>query len=134
MIPYSSILLFDGECNLCNNYVKFILSYEKSNLIKFSSLQSKLAYKIKSDFNLEEDYLNGILFFHNNILYKKSTALFIVSDFLIFPINFLYYFKYLPICITDFFYDIFAKNRYNLFGKSDSCWVKSDEYISRFIE
>jgi len=39
----------------------------------------------------------------------------------------------LPSFIRDFFYKLFARNRYALFGKQDTCMVPTDELRSRFI-
>jgi predicted DCC family thiol-disulfide oxidoreductase YuxK len=36
--------------------------------------------------------------------------------------------------LTDFGYDIIAKNRYRWFGKKDSCMIPSPEIRSRFLD
>jgi predicted DCC family thiol-disulfide oxidoreductase YuxK len=38
-----------------------------------------------------------------------------------------------PAPFRDFFYKLFARNRYALFGRQDTCMVPSDEVKSRFI-
>ncbi len=42
--------------------------------------------------------------------------------------------KILPYFLRDFFYKIFARNRYFLFGKTDQCMMPADEIKDRFID
>lgn len=34
------VILFDGNCNLCNGGVQFVLDYDKDGVFRFASLQS----------------------------------------------------------------------------------------------
>ncbi|KAK1732350.1 thiol-disulfide oxidoreductase DCC family protein [Skeletonema marinoi] len=36
------IVLFDGSCTLCNNFVQFLLKYDKTGNLRFAALQSKV--------------------------------------------------------------------------------------------
>ena len=42
-------------------------------------------------------------------------------------------FKIIPSPIRDFFYKLFARNRYALFGKKETCMVPTKEVRSRFV-
>ena len=37
-----SIVLFDGECNLCNRFVQTLLKYDTSSNLRFAALQSRV--------------------------------------------------------------------------------------------
>ncbi len=41
--------------------------------------------------------------------------------------------RVLPRVLTDFGYRLFARNRYRLFGRRDSCLLPSPEESSRFL-
>jgi predicted DCC family thiol-disulfide oxidoreductase YuxK len=43
-------------------------------------------------------------------------------------------FRVLPRPVRDYFYSLFARNRYALFGKRDTCMIPTPEVRSRFIE
>ncbi len=45
----------------------------------------------------------------------------------------LYAFIIIPKPIRDFFYKLFAKNRYKLFGKQDACMMPTPEIRARFL-
>ena len=36
------IVLFDGSCTLCNNFVQFLLKYDNDGNLRFAALQSKV--------------------------------------------------------------------------------------------
>jgi predicted DCC family thiol-disulfide oxidoreductase YuxK len=40
----------------------------------------------------------------------------------------------IPRPVRDFFYNLFARYRYRLFGKYDSCLIPSPEVKSRFLD
>ena len=128
-----SIIFFDGICTLCNKTVLFILKHETNKLIYFSSLQSKFAQDIfsKKSINIEE--FNSIIFIENNCIYYKSQAVFRISKNLKFPFNLLKYFRFLPVFITDFIYDIIAENRYRIFGKIEQCQLLTESDKKRFL-
>jgi predicted DCC family thiol-disulfide oxidoreductase YuxK len=45
----------------------------------------------------------------------------------------LYVFILVPKFIRDFFYDIIARTRYRIFGKTDSCIIPQDAVMERFF-
>jgi predicted DCC family thiol-disulfide oxidoreductase YuxK len=42
-------------------------------------------------------------------------------------------FRLLPASVRDFFYKVFARNRYALFGRQDTCMVPTEDVRSRFV-
>lgn len=41
-----SIILFDGDCNFCNQSVQFIINRDPKGYFQFASLQSELGKKL----------------------------------------------------------------------------------------
>ena len=113
-----NIVLFDGICNLCNASVRFITRHDKNNTIQFASLQSETAKEILSQLNIDSQKIDSIIFISNEKMFIKSgAAIEIVKLLHGFP-RLLKYFQFIPRPIRDFVYDLIAKNRYRLFGKS----------------
>ena len=79
-----NVVLFDGVCNLCNSSVDFIVRHERSNTLKFASLQSEVGKRIVRESGLEE-VPDSILFYRGGKLYVRSTAVLMVAGFLSFP-------------------------------------------------
>jgi predicted DCC family thiol-disulfide oxidoreductase YuxK len=46
------ILLFDGECNLCNRAVQIVIKHDKKEKFMFASLQSESAKDILKKYHL----------------------------------------------------------------------------------
>ena len=129
-----SIIIFDGICNLCNSSVQFLLKHDKKERFLFVSFQSDAAKKILLQYNYTNTELSSIILLQEGILYKKSTAALRIARQLNFFWSLSYIFIILPKGFRDFIYDINAKNRYQWFGKRDSCIVDNGKYKSRFIE
>ncbi|WP_372792156.1 thiol-disulfide oxidoreductase DCC family protein [Lutibacter sp.] len=128
-----SIILFDGVCNLCNSTVNFILKHDKKKQFIFTSLQSDAAKKILLQFPMKIFNLDSIILIENGLIYEKSTAALKISKHLYNGYQLLYLFIILPKFIRDWIYNYIAKNRYNWFGKKDTCMIPSEEIKNRFL-
>ncbi|NBI27500.1 thiol-disulfide oxidoreductase DCC family protein [Chengkuizengella marina] len=129
----TSILLFDGVCNLCNGVVQFILPRVRGN-IKFASLQSNIGQKLLKQYNLNTKEISTIVLIQGNKTYTKSSAALRLCLLLknLWPI--LFAFIIIPKSIRDVVYDWIAKNRYRWFGKSEQCLIPSKENREKFLE
>lgn len=134
MNDQKSIILFDGICNLCNSSVVFVLKRDRHERFKFASLQSDAAKNILLHYNWKNNEMNSILLVEDGEVYEKSTAALRISDHLGKPWCYLSYAKYLPLSWRDMLYSFIARNRYNWFGKKDSCVLMIPEYKNRFIQ
>jgi len=56
----SSVLLFDGVCNLCNGFVQFIVKRDPKAKIQFASLQSAVAKSILRKHQLPTEQLHSV--------------------------------------------------------------------------
>lgn len=127
------ILLFDGVCNLCNGLVVFIIRRDKNARIKFTPLQSPAGETILIGHSLAFREMNSIVLLDGSKLYKKSSAVLHLLKTLGGGWCLFYGFIIIPGFIRDFFYDLIAKNRYRIFGKTDVCMVPSPDFSDRFI-
>lgn len=78
--------------------------------------------------------LEGVVFIENDQAYYKSSAAFRIARYFGGFWKVLNVFSVFPLFITDFGYDIIAKNRYRWFGKKESCMIPTPEIRSRFLE
>lgn len=127
------IVLFDGVCKFCNDSVNFILRKENDDTLRFVSLQSSLGAEILKKYNLPSDYTESILFLNNNTLYTKSRAVLHISKFLKMPWSLGSIFLIIPSLLSDVCYDMFARNRYRWFGKTDACMIPPTNHKLRFL-
>lgn len=128
-----SIILFDGVCNLCNSSVNFIIKHDKKEQYLFASLQSDAAKEILLQFDIKKIPFDSILLIYEDKIYEKSTAAILISKHLTNGYQLLYGLIIVPKFIRDSFYSLVAKNRYNWFGKRQTCMIPSNEIIKRFL-
>ena len=128
-----SLIIFDGVCNFCNGAVSFILRNDVKEIFYFTPNQSDYAQKLFKKLSIEKTELDSVILIKNAHVYTKSDAALEIVKELKGIYSYLYLFKVLPKGFRDFFYLLFAKNRYKIFGKKDSCMVPSKDFLKRFI-
>lgn len=128
-----SIIFFDGECNLCNGFVQFVLQHEQAPVFKFSSLQSEFAQSFFRQHQFNSALTDSVIVYHNNRFYIRSKAAFVVITQLKRPYKWLSVFKFIPAFLADSVYKIIAEYRYRIWGKTNQCWVMKPEYKDRFL-
>lgn len=128
------IIMFDGVCNLCNTFVQFVIKYDKNDNFRFVSLESKMGQEILEHLELKNKNIDSVVFFAPNVAYyiKSNAALEILKTLGgFFKISILL--KIFPRFIRDYVYDFIAKNRYEWFGKKESCMIPTLELKSKFL-
>jgi predicted DCC family thiol-disulfide oxidoreductase YuxK len=131
----SPVIFFDGECNLCNGFVQFVIKNDPHARFRFASLQSEHAKDIPTlpEMASRVGELSTVVFRHRGIYLAKSTAVLEIAKLMGFPYRFCYVFIVLPKPFRDFVYDWVAANRYRWFGKRDACMLPTPELRSRFL-
>lgn len=138
MVNYSvknkNIVFFDGICNYCNWFIRFLIKNDSKENLRFSSLQSNFAKKKFEDKNLENN-LTTIIFIKDEKIYKQSDAIiriFLSTNYKLKIFGFLI--SIFPRFFRDFFYEVFAKKRYLIFGKKEKCMAPEKNISHLFIE
>ncbi|UAM98182.1 DCC1-like thiol-disulfide oxidoreductase family protein [Polaribacter litorisediminis] len=129
------IILFDGVCNLCNNSVIKVIKNDKKNTFLFAALQSKSGNKIISKLGIDIAKTDSIILWEKENSYDvKSTAVLkIMNNFGGFW-SFTKLFLILPESFRNLIYDFIAKNRYQWFGKKESCMMPTAELKTKFLD
>jgi len=131
----SPVLFFDGECNLCNHMVQFILKRDKKKIFLFSPLQSARGKEAmdKTGINMQENSGSFILY-HKGVYFTRSTAALHMFRQLggLWPL--LYAGIIFPRFLRDGVYNFVSRNRYKWFGKRDSCMIPTPDIMARFLQ
>lgn len=129
----SAILLFDGVCNFCNGSVNFIIERDKTGYFKFAPLQSEIGQKLLDEHKIDKENTDSVILIEDEKAYTHSTAALRVARKLDGFWKYFYAFVIVPSPVRDFFYKLFAKYRYKLFGKQDACMLPTAEIRARFL-
>lgn len=130
----TNLVLYDGVCKFCNSSVNFILDHERNQALSFAPIQSDLGRSILRKFDLPLDYTDSLLYYEEGKLFSHSKAAFKISEFLKKPWSWVSIMQFLPAVFTDFFYNLIARHRYKLMGKTDTCSVPNPKNAQRFLE
>lgn len=128
-----SIVIFDGVCVFCNGVVNFIIKHDPGSTFTFSQMQSEVAQSLIKKHNASKEILNTLMLIKNGRCYLRTDAILEIAKDLSGFWYLFNIFKIIPRPIRDFLYTLFAKNRYKLFGKRNSCIVPSRNIRKRFI-
>jgi len=126
------IVLFDGVCNFCNGAVNFIIRHDKEKKFRFAALESEFGEQMRAKFGIGDD-VDSIVLIQNDRSYLHSAAVLRIIKELGMPWSLGYPFIIIPVPIRDWFYKLFAKYRYKLFGKKDVCMVPTPDVRERFV-
>ena len=55
------IILFDGECNFCSFWVKYVIKRDENDVFRFASLQSEIGKKYLNQFNIDDSIDSVVL-------------------------------------------------------------------------
>ena len=133
ILPNTQLILFDGVCNFCNTSINFIIDHDPEKHFKFAPLQSDLGQSILTQFNKNTHDFDSVILLKDNQLYQKSEAALEIAKQLSGGWKYLSVFGILPPFLLNFFYDIIAKNRYKIFGKTETCRMPTPELRERFL-
>lgn len=129
------IILFDGICNLCNSAVQFIIKHDKKDIFRFVALQSELGIEICKKIGISFSKMDSIILYDpygGAYFYKSSAAIEIAKNFGGFW-KLISICRIVPIFMSDYIYDYIAKNRYNWYGKKESCMIPTLEMKAKFL-
>jgi predicted DCC family thiol-disulfide oxidoreductase YuxK len=123
-----AIVLFDGECNLCNRSVRFVLARDPGDHFRFASLQSDTGRALleKHQVNDAGAAENGgsIVLIENGRPFTRSTAALKIARHLGGTWPLLSALLIIPRPLRDAVYNFIARHRYRWFGKTtdaDAC-------------
>ncbi|HUR99672.1 MAG TPA: thiol-disulfide oxidoreductase DCC family protein [Pyrinomonadaceae bacterium] len=139
-----AVVLFDGVCNFCDASVNFVIDHDPEGYFKFAPLQSDAGKKLAAEHGLASETgespavedlipIDSVIVIEDGKAYTHSTGALRIARRLTGIWSMFYAFIVVPKPIRDFFYRLFAKYRYRLFGRKDQCMLPSPEVRTRFL-
>lgn len=138
MEPTGPVLLYDGHCGFCNWAVRMVLGADRQGRFRFAPLDGELASSVLS----RNPGLRGV----DSLVLVEGTdaapeAVYVRSEAVLRSVRLLggawrllLVFAVVPRPVRDWAYDVFARCRYRLFGRYETCPVPPREARSRFLD
>ena len=114
-------ILYDGDCGLCDRWVRFVLRADRNARFQFAPLPPT---------ELREQ--QSVVFLYGHRTYRRSEAVLRALMALGFPYSLVAPLRWIPLAWRDFLYDWVARNRYRWFGRADACPLVSPELRHQF--
>lgn len=119
------IILFDNMCVLCSINAQFILKYDKKHHFKLASMQGDVGANLYRKFGMDPNDPDTLIIVDGDEVIKNSDAVLSIYSSIGWPWKIMAIFKIIPRFLRDPIYLFIARNRYNIFGKRETCWMPS---------
>ena len=127
------ILLFDGQCVLCNGSVSWLIRRDKQDLFRFATQQSQMGQYLTRSFGVPQDLSTVALITPTAEVYFYSDVPLVVFKALGGFYGYLGFLTYIPKWVRDQVYKLVAKYRYRWFGKkSSACPIIPSNWRHKF--
>ena len=127
------ILVFDGVCNLCGGFVRFLLKRDRQAGIRFATTQSDYGATCMRQAGLDPDDPASILLVMNNKTLIQSDAVLSVVASLGGVWRLASIGRLVPRPLRDRVYRWVACNRYRWFGRASHCAVPDPAWRDRLL-
>lgn len=132
--PGETVVLFDGECKLCNGWVRFIMRHDRQRRLKLAAVQSPEGQALLAWAGLPLDPFDTLAVIRDQRYWVRSDAVFEIIAQLPGAWRGWLLLRGIPRGLRDWAYDRIARNRYRLFGKYDSCLLPDPDHEQRFLK
>lgn len=127
------IVFFDGDCGVCNFWVKWILERDKKDQFMFASLQSDFGQKFLAERGLNTKVFNTMYLWKPGRYYlEKSKAVLKIASLLGGVYKLSVFGKIIPSFLSDKIYDTVSKNRMKL--ANQKCYLPTPHQRAKFIQ
>ncbi len=117
------IVIFDGECNLCNGVVGWLLKFAPENLFQFVAFQSQYGQELLIQYNFPTHQLDTVILIDENGVKTHSDGFLRIVSKIPKWQRVAALLAFIPKLIRDFIYKTASKNRVKWFGQSKSCTI-----------
>ena len=126
------LILFDGVCVFCSRWVRFVIDRDPERRFSFLAIQSERGRVLAARYGIDPEapQTNAVVW-GGRIAFKSDAALTVLGALA--ATRSLGVLKVAPHWLRDPVYDLIARNRYRIFGRSDACMVPAAEDRARFI-
>jgi predicted DCC family thiol-disulfide oxidoreductase YuxK len=133
------VLLYDGVCGFCNKTVQMILEHDRRGTMRFAALQSDYGRAVVERHPPLKN-IDSMIYVESpgdaarERVFTRSTAALRVVSYLGGVWKLALVGSLLPRRLRDFLYDQFARRRYRMFGRYESCLLPPENVRRRFLD
>ena len=96
-----AIILFDGVCNLCNGWVRFVIRRDPNSTFRFAAQQSPAGQAIIEEHIRGDGELSSVILIEDHAIYLESDAVLRILARLGPPWSWITFFRIIPRRVRD---------------------------------
>lgn len=127
------LIVFDGVCVLCSGFFRFMLRRDRQRHFSFATAQSPLGQALYAALDLPLTEFETNLVVVDGQIHQRLDAFSAAMRRLGGPWALPGLLRFLPGVMKDPAYHLIARNRYRLFGRTETCLMPGSEVRSRFL-
>ncbi len=127
------IIVFDGVCVLCTGFARFVVARDPAAHFRLTAAQSGVGQAFFRHYGLDPVHFETNLLIEDGRAYGKLAALTRILPRLAMPWPLAAPLTRLPGPLGDWIYDRIARNRYRLFGRTETCMVPPADWRARTL-
>lgn len=117
------IIIFDGECNLCNGVVGWLLKFAPEDIFSFVPFQSPYGQELLKNNGFPTDALDTVILIDEYGVKTHSDGFLSIVSKIPKWQRVAALLAFIPRLIRDYIYVVASKNRVKWFGASKSCTI-----------
>jgi len=118
-----SIIIFDGECNLCNGIVGWLLRFAPKGIFEFVPFQSPKGQELLKLYGFSTSQLTTVILIDNKGAHTHSDGFLKIVEKIPKWRLVAALLAFIPRIIRDSIYNLASRNRVKWFGKSKACAI-----------
>ena len=123
IVPEHPIVFFDGECNLCNGVVGWLMKFAPTDLFEFVPFQSPRGQALLLEHGFPTEQLETVILIDEQGVHTHSDGFLRIVSAIPKWKRVAALLAFIPRMIRDFIYRTASKNRVRWFGTSQSCTI-----------
>ncbi|MCX7318217.1 MAG: DCC1-like thiol-disulfide oxidoreductase family protein [Hyphomicrobiales bacterium] len=131
--PDDDIILYDGVCVFCSRWIRFVAERDVAQRFRFTPIQSNYGSRLARHVGIDPDDPDSNAVIHGGKAYFKSDAA-LTTLSLLPGWSWVHALFAVPASLRNTVYNLIARNRYRIFGRSDACMVPDASLRERVIE
>ena len=131
--PDDDVILYDGVCIFCSHWIRFVAARDTARRFRFTAIQSAYGTRLARHVGIDPADPDSNAVIHGGTAHFRSDAALTVLSLL--PgWQWVRVLRVLLQGLRDAVYNLIARNRYRIFGRSEACMVPDAAFSSRIIE
>lgn len=127
------VIVFDGDCALCSAFARFVLRYDRQGRFRLLPAQTPLGRALYLHYGLDPDEYETNVLIDDGVAWFKSAGSIRMAAGLGLPWSLARALRILPAPLLDRLYDLVARNRIRLFGRTPACYLTDRDHADRFL-